>query len=171
MCICDEVLAVIERQDDARPKFTFTRRFPTLEINVDQELVDEANAIATKAAQIEFLAGRLPPKDSPGKELTPRQLYAIALLGQTRSPEVVAALVDRLEFSTPGRSNPAIAALVKVGEPAVEPLVRSLQTGSVRQNELAAQTLKQIKGKRWRQFAREIAARPDLQLSPKPPSG
>jgi len=162
---CNDVLAMIDRQDDDRPKFSFTYRFPRSNDRIDLRLVDEANAIETKASQIEFLTGLLPPIDDPKKPLTDRQYHAIALLGQTRSSSAVPALIDRLEFSAPTRTNPAIAALRLVGEAAVEPLVQSLQTGSDQRNNFASQTLKEIKGKKFGRFVHDLIARPDLKLS------
>ena len=92
------------------------------------------NALPSKADQIQFLTGLLPPKDAAEKKFTQRQDDAVTLLGLTGAPEVIPAIIDRLEFQSQGTVNLALGHL---GEPAVEPLVRELERGSHRRHNLA----------------------------------
>ncbi|HEX4142461.1 MAG TPA: hypothetical protein VHY91_02835 [Pirellulales bacterium] len=146
---------------------TFSDRAPGVDAQVDKQLLAEVNALPRRSRQIRFLIGLLPAQDAKQKTLTPRQADAMYLLGTTRLAGVIPILIDHLEFAN-GESEvdfPAEKALRLVGERAVEPLVRSLQTGSARRTSIAIRTLADIKGTPFTPFAEEVIHRNDLILS------
>jgi len=146
---------------------TFSGRVPVADNQIDKRLLEEVNALPSKSRQIRFLSGLLPAKDAKEKTLTRRQADAMYLLGTTRLAGVIPVLIDRLEFAK-GDSEvdfPAEEALRLMGEPAVEPLVRSLQAGSRQRRHAAMLTLADIKGRPFTPFAEEVIHRKDLKLS------
>jgi len=147
-------------------KIWFSAKIPHSTIVFDKRLWQEVNALPSKSEQIRFLTGLLPAKDAPEKTFTARECSAFYLLGMTGSPAVSSTLIDRLEFNGEKDAHPALLALKLLGEPAVEPLVQSLQSGSKGRINLAILALQEIKGKqKFESFATEIAKRQDLKLS------
>lgn len=163
------------RADSANPKrqdlgkkvsITFPTFLPGSRIVVGEDLVKEANALASKDEQIKFLLKILPPTNQGDKILTDRQLYAIRLLSLTDSDDVIDSLLDRLDFMHKGDGWPASHALGRLGERSVEPIVKKLAAETDRQRAIIlGNALIEIKKKQYPKFLEELRKRKDVNVS------
>ncbi|MFM9962446.1 MAG: M56 family metallopeptidase [Planctomycetaceae bacterium] len=168
-----EVVQDVPYADEQRvrgeEKFAFPYFLPGSRIVVGENLVNEANALASKEDQIQFLIKILPPIDQKEKRLSDRQLYAIRLLSLTDSDVVIDPLLDRLDFQHKGDGWPASHALGRLGERSVEPVVKKMESvaNDLQKAIMLGSALIEIKQKKYPQFLEELRQRKNNKLPDK----
>lgn len=154
-----------DRAEKQEP-ITFPYFVPGSRIVLGEELVNEVNALESKDEQIQFLLQILPPSERMERLISLRQLYAFRLLGLSDSDVVIKPLLDRLDFMHKSDGWPAVHALGRLGERAVEPIVKKLETVDMdRQKAICLNAaLIEIRGKQYPKLHAELRQRKDLKL-------
>jgi hypothetical protein len=149
-----------------KAKITFPTFVPGSRIVIGEGLVSEVNALGSKEEQIQFLLKILPPSEQMERLITDRQLYAFRLLGLSDSDAVIGPLLDRLDFMHKGDGWPAVHALGRQGERAVEPIVKRLETvGMDRQKAIClGAALIEIKNKQYPMLIEHLRRRKDIKM-------
>lgn len=150
-----------------KERFAFPYLLPGSRTVIGEELVDEVNALASKEEQIQFLIKILPPIDQKEKRLSDRQLYAMRLLSLTDSDLVIEPLLDRLDFQHKGDGWPAVHALGRLEERAVEPVIKKLESVTTDRQKVATlgAALIEIKNQQFPKFIEDLRRRKDIKLS------
>lgn len=171
-CFCDLDKinpAVATEQVNVVPintKIEFPNQLPNSRIGLPLDLVDKLNAMEHRNEQIQYLINLLPGKDAKSRVLADEQLHVIRLLGLTESALAIPPLIERLDFGHKTDGWPAMHALVHIGEIAVEPLVAELEkTSDAQRVSICIGALREIKGKKYPDFEKQLLNRKDNKLS------
>lgn len=154
-------------RSDPKEYFTFPYFVSGPRIAIEENLVDEVNALASKEDQLRFLIKILPPKNQTEKILSKRQRDAINLLSLTKLDVVVEPLINRIDFSETSDEMPVVHALRRLGEKAVERIVRKLVSRETSRPHIArlGAALIEIKGAEFTEFLQQVKRRKTISLS------
>lgn len=154
-------------RSDPKEYFTFPYFVPGPRIANGEDLVDDVNALASKEDQLQFLIKILPPKNQTEKILSKRQLDAINLLSLTKLDVVIEPLINRIDFSETSEEMPVVHALGRLGEKAVEPIVKKLVSRETSRRHIArlGAALIEIKGAEFPEFIQQVKRRKTISLS------
>ena len=123
---------------NAEEPVRYGETLPGSRIRLDADLVEEANAAGTRAAQVKLLIGILPdpsdakfhppdPSDAAPRRLNARQMSAVRMLGLTHSERAVRPLLSILEFEDERGHTPVPPALGDLGKVAEDDVLEYLK--------------------------------------------
>lgn len=117
------VAALAEGPDQA-DRYLFSASDMSRNQSVDEAVVDQVNQFSSSSEQIDYLNGLARSASGNRQKST-----ALRLLGETRSTNAIAVLLENLAFrEEDGKTFPAVRALVSIGEEAVDPIFVHIQT-------------------------------------------
>ena len=119
------VAALAEGPDQA-DRYSFSADEMSINLSIDENMVGHVNSLSNSSEQIDYLNQLL--QNAPDNR---QKSTALDLLGETHATNVVPVLLDNLTFrDEDSKTFPAVRALARIGEDAVEPIFVYIKTAT-----------------------------------------
>jgi len=125
--------------------------------NIDKNIEAAVMKMTSQVDRVVFLKSFITNNLGESPEENLQKATALRLMGDYGGSNAIPVLVENLEYEdTKHHDTPSVSALVAIGEPAVQPLLRVVAaSGNKHRTSLAVQALMAIKGTQYDEFVEE----------------